>query len=68
MPTSIETLHLLVGGSTGSGKSVLIREMAISALLRGDRIVVADPNGDMVAKFHQERGVILNPYDSRGCG
>ena len=62
------TLHLLVGGSTGSGKSVLIREMAYSALLRGDRIVVADPNGDMVAKFHRPGDVILNPYDSRGLG
>jgi Type IV secretion-system coupling protein DNA-binding domain len=68
MPTSLETLHLLVGGSTGSGKSVLIREMAFSALLRGDRIVVADPNGDMLAKFHQPGDVILNPYDSRGVG
>ena len=68
MPTAIETLHLLVGGSTGSGKSVLIREMAFSALLRGDRIIVADPNGDMVAKFHRPGDVILNPYDSRGLG
>ena len=68
MPTAVETLHLLVGGSTGSGKSVLIREMAYSALLRGDRIVVADPNGDMVAKFYRAGDVILNPYDSRGLG
>jgi type IV secretory pathway TraG/TraD family ATPase VirD4 len=68
MPTGIETLHLLVGGSTGSGKSVLIREMAYSALLRGDRIIVADPNGDMVAKFYRTGDVILNPYDSRGVG
>ena len=68
MPTSLETLHLLVGGSTGSGKSVLIREMAYSALLRGDRIVVADPNGDMLAKFYRPGDVILNPYDSRGQG
>ncbi len=68
MPPAIETLHLLVGGSTGSGKSVLIREMAFSALLRGDRIIVADPNGDMLAKFYRPGDVILNPYDSRGLG
>jgi len=42
--------------------------MAFSALLRGDRIVVADPNGDMVAKFHRPGDVILNPYDARGLG
>ena len=68
MPTRIETLHLLVGGSTGSGKSVLIREMAFSALLRGDRIIVADPNGDMVSKFFQPGDILLNPYDARGEG
>jgi hypothetical protein len=68
MPTTVETLHLLVGGSTGSGKSVLIREMAYSALLRGDRIVVADPNGDMLAKFYRPGDIILNPYDARGVG
>jgi hypothetical protein len=68
MPTAVETLHLLVGGSTGSGKSVLIREMAFSALLRGDRVVVADPNGDMLAKFYRPGDIILNPYDARGVG
>ncbi|HVO19847.1 MAG TPA: type IV secretion system DNA-binding domain-containing protein [Anaeromyxobacter sp.] len=68
MPRAVETLHLLVGGSTGSGKSVLLREMARSALRRGDRIVVADPNGDMLAKFHRPGDVILNPYDARGLG
>jgi len=54
MPTSLETLHLLVGGPTGSGKSVLIGEISFSALLRGDRIVVADSNGDMLAKLPRE--------------
>ena len=68
MPIPVETLHLLVAGSTGSGKSVLLREMAFSALLRGDRIIVADPNGDMVAKFFQPGDVVLNPYDARGVG
>jgi type IV secretory pathway TraG/TraD family ATPase VirD4 len=68
MPTKIENLHLLVAGSTGSGKSVLLRQMAYSALLRGDRVIVADPNGDMLAKFHRDGDVILNPYDARGEG
>ena len=68
MPLAIETLHLLVSGSTGAGKSVLIREMVYSALLRGDRIIVADPNGDMLSKFHRQRDVILNPYDRRSVG
>ena len=68
MPGNIETLHLLVAGSTGAGKSVLIREMVYSALLRGDRIIVADPNGDMLSKFYRPRDIVLNPYDSRSVG
>jgi hypothetical protein len=68
MPRAVETLHLLVAGSTGSGKSVALRELALSALLRGDRIVVADPNGDMLSKFWREGDVILNPHDARGEG
>jgi hypothetical protein len=68
VPSAVETLHLLVAGSTGSGKSVALRELALSALLRGDRVVVADPNGDMLAKFWREGDVILNPHDARGEG
>lgn len=68
MPRKIENLHLLIGGSTGSGKSVLIRELVYSALLRGDRMIIADPNGDMVSKFGMEKDIILNPYDERSQG
>jgi hypothetical protein len=68
IPTAVETLHLLVAGSTGSGKSVALRELALSALMRGDRIVVADPNGDMLSKFWRPGDVILNPHDARGEG
>jgi type IV secretory pathway TraG/TraD family ATPase VirD4 len=68
MPRKIENLHLLIGGSTGSGKSVLIRELVYSALLRGDRLIIADPNGDMLSKFGFEKDIILNPYDERSQG
>lgn len=68
MPTKLENLHLLIGGSTGAGKSVLMRELVYSALLRGDRLIIADPDGDMLAKFGQPGDVILNPYDQRSQG
>ena len=68
MPTSVETFHLLVAGSTGSGKSVAIRELTLSALLRGDRVIVADPNADMLSRFWQEGDVLLNPHDDRSVG
>lgn len=68
MPTSIENLHLLLDGATGSGKSVLLRSLVFSALKRGDRMVIVDPNGDLYSKFGQPNDVILNPYDDRTEG
>ncbi len=68
MPGRIEPLHLLVNGATGTGKSVLLRELAYTALLRGDRMAIIDPNGDMFAKFGRDRDVLLNPYDKRTQG
>lgn len=68
MPPEVENLHLLVAGSTGGGKSVLIREAVYSALLRGDRMIIADPNGDMLAKFGRKGDKVLNPYDARTEG
>lgn len=65
MPTSVENLHLLINGATGSGKSVLLRELMLSALKRGDRMIVVDPNGDLYSKFGRPDDVILNPYDER---
>ena len=68
MPTKTEALHVLVNGATGTGKSVLLREMVASALARGDRMVIVDPNGDMFSKFGTKKDCILNPYDSRTQG
>jgi len=68
MPVETEQLHTLICGSTGSGKSVLLFAMIYSALLRGDRAIIADPNGAMFAKFGRTGDRILNPYDARSEG
>lgn len=68
MPQKIEPLHVLVNGATGTGKSVLLRELVHSVLLRGDRMVVVDPNGDMLSRFGTTKDIILNPYDKRTQG
>jgi Type IV secretion-system coupling protein DNA-binding domain len=65
MPLKAESLHTLVQGSTGTGKSVLLRRFAYSALLRLDRMVVVDPNGDLYSKFGRPGDKLLNPYDAR---
>ncbi|KND60581.1 IncW plasmid conjugative protein TrwB [Candidatus Burkholderia verschuerenii] len=68
IPTSIDNLHMLIGGGTGAGKSTLFREVALGAAKRRDRMICLDPNGDMLAKFWKEGDVILNPYDQRTEG
>jgi len=68
MPTRVENLHILLNGATGSGKSVLLRNLVFSALVRGDRIVAVDPNGDLYSKFGRPSDVLLNPYDQRTQG
>jgi type IV secretory pathway TraG/TraD family ATPase VirD4 len=52
-------------GTTGTGKSSAIHELLTRALARGDRVVVADPDGGYCARFSSRyRGdVILNPFE-----
>jgi type IV secretory pathway TraG/TraD family ATPase VirD4 len=60
-----ETKHFKLIGTTGTGKSTAIREMLTAALARGDRVIIADPDGGYLARFYDAaRGdVILNPFD-----
>jgi type IV secretory pathway TraG/TraD family ATPase VirD4 len=62
-----ETKHFKFIGTTGTGKSTAISELLAGALGRGDRAVIADPDGGYLARFHdRSRGdVILNPFDPR---
>lgn len=60
-----ETMHVAAIGATGSGKSTALRALMADALRRGDRHVVADPDGAAMAKFQAEGDVILNPFDAR---
>ena len=60
-----ETKHFKIIGTTGTGKSTAIREMLSIALDRGDRAVIADPDGGYLARYYDaDRGdVILNPFE-----
>jgi type IV secretory pathway TraG/TraD family ATPase VirD4 len=62
-----QTRHFKFLGTTGSGKTTAIRELLRTALERGDRAVVTDPNGAYLERFHDAyRGdVILNPFEAR---
>ncbi len=62
-----ETKHFKLIGTTGTGKSTAIREILQSALDRGDRAIIADPDGGYLDRFFSAaRGdLILNPFDKR---
>jgi hypothetical protein len=62
-----ETKHFKLIGTTGTGKSTAIAELIGGALGRGDRAVIADPDGGYLEHFHAPgRGdVILNPFERR---
>jgi len=60
-----EVKHFKLIGATGTGKSTAIRELLGAALARGDRAVIADPDGGYLRHFYdRERGdVVLNPFE-----
>lgn len=64
-----ETKHIKVIGTTGTGKSTAIREVLGGALARGDRVIIADPDGGYLNRFHDAAAGdrILNPFDSRAA-
>src|SRR5665213_553595 len=65
VPLRDETKHFKLIGTTGTGKSTLIRELLGHAIARGDRAVFADPDGGYLARFYDRyRGdIVLNPFE-----
>lgn len=57
-----ETMHVAAIGATGSGKSTALRALMSDAMLRGDRHIVADPEGTAMTLFRKEGDIILNPF------
>ena len=64
-----ETKHFKLIGTTGTGKSTAIRELLAGDLERGDRAVIADPDGSYCDAFYDPTrvDVILNPCDRRAA-
>jgi type IV secretory pathway TraG/TraD family ATPase VirD4 len=63
--TSLQTKHFKLIGTTGTGKSTAIRELLDGAIARGDRAVIADPDGSYLARFYERRrgDIVLNPFE-----
>lgn len=68
MPLACEPNHVLIAGSTNTGKSTAIDELLRQSLARGDRAIVIDPNGHALSRFGREGDTVLNPFDKRSPG
>lgn len=67
LPKGSETQHIQFVGTTGTGKTVAIRELLQVIRARGERAIIYDKGGTYVSNFYQEgKDVILNPLDERG--
>lgn len=61
-----ETAHILVAGTTGSGKTQTLLELLRAVRRRGDRVVCFSPSGDFISAFYREgKDTVLNPFDAR---
>ncbi len=69
VPAADETKHFKLLGTTGTGKSTAIRGLLRTALERGDRAIIADPDGSYRAHFYDpQRGdQILNPFEANAA-
>ena len=67
IPAPLETRHMAMIGTTGSGKTTALRQLLDCIEGRGDAALVYDTSGEFVAHYYRpERGdVILNPFDAR---
>lgn len=67
IPARLETRHMAMIGTTGSGKTTALRQLLDGIEARGEAALVYDTSGEFVANYYQpERGdIILNPFDAR---
>lgn len=68
MPLACEPGHLLLAGSSNTGKTTAADEVLHFAHSRGDRTIVIDPNGHALARFSKNGDIVLNPFDQRSPG
>ncbi|MBP9752212.1 MAG: type IV conjugative transfer system coupling protein TraD [Proteobacteria bacterium] len=66
LPKDAEFQHMMVTGTTGSGKSNMIHHLLNQIREQGDQAIIVDTTGGMVSRFYDgSRDLILNPLDER---
>ncbi len=68
LPQLSELQHFMVHGTTGSGKSTIIKSLLDQIRARGERAIVYDKSCNLVSQFFQpDNDSLLNPLDARGA-
>ncbi|WP_322099032.1 type IV secretion system DNA-binding domain-containing protein [Novosphingobium terrae] len=67
IPSRLETRHMAMIGTTGSGKTTALRQLLDGIEARGEAALVYDTSGEFIAHYYRpERGdIVLNPFDAR---
>lgn len=61
-----ETKHIMITGSTGSGKTNCLHTILPQVRAKGQRAIIVDTEGDMVARYYRPGiDIIINPFDER---
>ena len=69
LPKNAETLHLVIVGSTGAGKTTATLDLLDQIRARGDAAIVYDPDGTLLSCFYRaKKDIVLNPFDARMPG
>jgi Type IV secretion-system coupling protein DNA-binding domain len=69
IPDWLECRHFAFLGTTGAGKTTVLRQMLDMVEARGEPALVYDTSGEFIAHYYRpERGdIILNPFDARSA-
>lgn len=67
VPTEVETRGFALFGTTGTGKTQALMKIMATARKRGQKAVIADPGGELMARFYKDGDVILSPEDERSA-
>lgn len=68
LPKGAEFQHMMITGTTGSGKSNAITHLIQQIRKQGDQAIIVDTTGSIFAKFFDEKtDIILNPLDQRSA-
>lgn len=60
-----ERQHLLITGTTGTGKTNLLHELIPQIKARGEKAIVVDLNGNFIRPYFTTADLMLNPFDKR---